>query len=153
MANHIANSYWTNKSQNRVGMPWHSNASKFPQICWKVICNFLMPTSQNGQTHYKNLATFPSVTWSVCDRFGRLCIIGIKLLCFKTLFLASWKSFIIHPVTILFILAEPGTRQAEEEQFLSRAFFWVALFFILWLILVWRRNFSIFTRWEHLDDK
>ena len=43
---------------------------------------------------------------------------------------------LIDLVTILLILAEPGTPQAEEEQFLSRAFFWVALFFILWLMLV-----------------
>jgi len=32
--------------------------------------------------------------------------------------------------------AAAGTPQAEEERFLSRAFLWIALFFILWLVLV-----------------
>lgn len=31
--------------------------------------------------------------------------------------------------------APVGSQQAQEEQFLSRAFLWIALFFLLWLIL------------------
>ena len=45
--------------------------------------------SQNGKTHFKNLAAFAARFFNVSDHFGALCIKGLKVSNKLLLFMAS----------------------------------------------------------------